>query len=439
MAQQEQNRVSNLAALWKKSQTLRTTTLIAIVFLTGFLFGSQSNFLASAQIDLNQEEQQEFAAFWQAYDLVRSQYLDQPIDTHLVVEGAIAGMLDSLGDQYTGYMSSEVYSLMNEDISGEIQGIGVVIRTIQETGEIEVANVMKDTPAERAGVQIGDIFVIVDGEDVLGYTQLELAGIVRGPRGTTVDITFRRGDELVEENIERDRIPIPTAEYTLLENDIALIRLFEFNSQSRPQLDAAIEELGGADNLDGLVLDLRGNPGGTLDSSIEIASTFLDDKVILREQFPNREETLSTDGSYAGYEFPVVILVNETSASASELVSGALQDWDAATIIGEVTFGKGTVQSWRGLSNGGGVRITIARWLTPNGNWINEEGITPDIVIEWEPEPNFFLDINDPATMVQDPQLQAAIAVLNGEMVEDVILEAETAAEMEDAEALITE
>ena len=134
-----------------------------------------------------------------------------------------------------------------------------------------------------------------------------------------------------------------------------------------------------------------------------------------------------------------MILVNETSASASELVSGALQDWEAATIIGEVTFGKGTVQSWRGLSNGGGVRITIARWLTPNGNWINEEGVTPDIIIEWEPEPGFFLDINAPEILAQDPQLQAAIDVLNGETGEDVILETEALPEAEDAEALITE
>ncbi len=436
MAQQRNNRLGGLAALWKKSQALRTTALIMVVFVTGFVFGSQSNFLASAQINLTQEEEQEFAAFWQAYDLVRGQYLDQPIDTHLVVEGAIAGMLDSLDDQYTGYMSSEVYSLMNEDISGEIQGIGVVIRTIQETGEIEVANVMKDTPAERAGVQIGDVFVEVDGEDVIGYSQLELAGIVRGPRGTTVDIMFRRGETLVEESIERDRIPIPTAEYTLLENVIGLVRLFEFNSQSRPQLDAAIEELGGAENLNGFVLDLRGNPGGTLDSSIEIASTFLDDKVILREQFPTREETLSTDGSYAGYDFPVVVLVNETSASASELVSGALQDWEAATVIGEITFGKGTVQSWRGLSNGGGVRITIARWLTPEGNWIHEQGITPDIIIEWQPEEGFFLDINDPATLEADPQLQAALDFLSGEEVEEVIAQPDVVTEAED---LITE
>jgi len=411
MSKSIQRFFSSVKGFWKRSSSLRTTTLLVIVFATGFLFGSQSGFAAAAQINLSQEEQDELAAFWQAYDMMRTQYLD-PVDTHLVVEGAISGMLDSLDDQYTGYMSSDVYSLMNEDISGEIQGIGVVIRTL-ETGEIEVANVIKDTPAEQADVEIGDIFVVVDGEEVSGYNQLELAGIVRGPRGSEVAITFRRGEDLVEKTIERDRIPIPTTEHLLLEDNIGFVRLFEFNSQSRPQLEAAIEEMGGSENLNGLVLDLRGNPGGTLDSSIEIASAFLDDKVILREEFSNREDVLRTDDSFLGLDIPVVLLVNGTSASASELVAGALQDHEAATIIGETTFGKGTVQSWRGLSNGGGVRITIARWLTPEGNWINEQGITPDIVVEWEPEEGFFLDLTNPETLTDDPQLQAALKFLS--------------------------
>ncbi len=412
MSKQLRSTIGMWKKLWKHSQGMRTVALIVVVFSTGFLFGSQSG-LAAAQINLSEEEQQEFDAFWQAYGMIRSQYLE-PVDTHLVVEGAISGMLDSLGDQYTGYMASDVYSLMNEDISGEIQGIGVVIRTIQETGEIEVVNVLKDTPAEKSEVMVGDIFVEVDGEDVIGYSQLELAGIVRGPRGSTVDITFRRGDELLDKTIERDRIPIPTAEHVLLEGDIGLVRLFEFNSQSRPQLEAAIDEMRGEATLNGLILDLRGNPGGTLNSSLEVSSAFLDDKVIVREEFANRNEELRTDDSYMGYDFPVVVLVDETSASASELVSGALQDHGAATIIGETTFGKGTVQSWRGLSNGGGMRITIARWLTPNGSWIHEQGIEPDIVIEWNPEEPYILDIADAQSLAGDPQLQSALAFLNG-------------------------
>lgn len=400
-----------LHTVWQRANSVRIGLLLAAVFTMGFLLGSQYNPIFATQVSLSAEEEQEFEAFWQAYDLLRARYLD-PLDTHAVVEGAISGMLDSVGDQYTGYMFSEVYSLMNEDISGEIQGIGVIIRTVEDTGLIEVANVLKDTPAERAGVRNGDIFLTVDGEDVRGYTQLELAGIVRGPRGSLVDITFLREDDTVELSIERDRIPIPTAEYALLEDEIAYIRLFEFNPQSRPQVEEALNDLGSQAELSGMILDLRGNPGGTLDSSIEIASAFVEDEVLVLEEFADRNETLRTDGSFLGLEIPVVILVDEASASASELVSGALQDHEAATIIGETTFGKGTVQIWQGLSNGGGVRITIARWLTPDGNWIHEQGISPDIEVDWDPEGGYVLDINDEDSLAGDRQLQAAIGFL---------------------------
>lgn len=415
--------MSGFRKFWNRTRGIRASLIVFATFGLGVLIGSQYNTTAATQISLSAEEEKEFQAMWEAYDLLRDRYLD-PLDTHTVVEGAISGMLEATGDQYTGYMPSDVYSLLDEDISGEIQGIGVVIRTIQETGEIEVANVMKDTPAERAGVQVGDIFVEVDGEEVIGYNQLELAGIVRGPRGSEVNIIFRRDGDLVEYDIERDRIPVPTIEHTVLEGDIGFIRMFEFNPQSRPQFDAALEEMG-VENLNGLILDLRGNPGGTLDSAIDMSSAFIEEGVILREEFANgQEDTLKANGNFANFGIPVVILVDETSASASELMAGALQDTDTATVVGETTFGKGTVQIWQGLSNGGGVRITIARWLTPEGHWIHEQGITPDVIVNWDPEGGYFIDIDDPESLAGDPQLQAAVELLQeGEVDVDAIME----------------
>ncbi|MEM6528436.1 MAG: S41 family peptidase [Chloroflexota bacterium] len=408
-------------ALRERIRSVQYGLLIVVVFTIGFLMGNLTNITAASQISLSTEEEAEFAAFWEAYDLLRDRYLD-PLDTHTVVEGAIAGMLEATGDQYTGYMFSEVYSLLDEDISGEIQGIGVVIRTNPDNGLIEVANVMRDTPAQEAGVQVGDFFIEVDGEDVIGYTQLELAGVVRGPRGSLVDIVFLRDEEEVELSIERDRIPIPTVEFAVLEDEIGFIRMFEFNAQSRPQFEAALSEIN-ADELEGLIIDLRGNPGGTLDSAIDMTSAFLPEEngLILREEFANgRTDTLRSNGDYLGLEIPIVILVDETSASASELMSGALQDTDNATIIGETSFGKGTVQIWQGLSNGGGVRITIARWLTPDGNWIHEEGINPDLTIDWDPEGGYLLDVNDEESLAGDPQLQAAVDFLQGREVEEI-------------------
>ena len=395
------------------SANLIIVVLVIVSFQIGLNWG-QRGFLQAGQVSLSQEEEQAFEAFWETYQLIQEDYLD-PVETDTLVEGAIAGMVGSLGDQYSGYMSREAYSLMNEDLSGEIQGIGVIIHTIMELNAIEVANVLKDTPAERAGVQVGDIFIKVNGEDVVGVNQLELASLVRGPVGTTVDITFLRGEEQIEMTIERAAIPVPTTEHVVLEDNIGYIRMYDFNDNSRPQIDEAVTAMGG-NNLNGLILDLRGNPGGTLTSAIQVSSAFIEDDVVLRREFADdHEEVHQSDGSYAGYTFPLVVLVNGQSASASELVAGALQDHELATIVGEVTFGKGTVQILHTLGNGGGVRLTIARWLTPNGNWIHEQGVTPDVVVEWALEDRYYTNINDAESVAGDPQLQAALNVLQGE------------------------
>ncbi len=430
--------MSSLREFWQRTQSIRASLLVLCVFLVGFLLGTQYNVSSASQIDLDATEEEEFQAFWQAYDLLRSRYLD-PLDTHALVEGAISGMMDAAGDQYTGYMPSDVYSLLDEDISGEIQGIGVVIRTLEETGRIEVANVMRDTPAERAGVQVGDVFLEVDGEDVTEFGQLELAGVVRGPRGSTVDIVFLRDGEPVEYEIERDRIPVPTSEYGILEGDVAYLRLYEFNPQSRPQFDEALVEMN-VNERAGLVIDLRGNPGGTLDGAIDMTSAFIEEGTILREEFANRTETLEANGDFADVNVPVVVLVDETSASASELMAGAMQDTDTGTVIGETTFGKGTVQIWQGLSNGGGVRITIARWLTPDGSWIHEQGIAPDYVVNWDPENGYLLDIEDPESVDGDPQLQSALEFLQaGELnVDEIASEFNLTPESEDDETSVT-
>jgi len=316
-------------------------------------------------------------------------------------------MVAALDDEFSGYMNAETYPLINQELEGEIEGIGVVIRTIPDTGEIEIISVMLDSPAERAGIRQGDIFFAVEGEDVSAMTQLELAQKVRGPEGSEVKLTLKRGDELIDFTVERARIIIPMIESRMLDNNIGYVRLNQFGPQARQEMDAAIEALGG-NQLDGLVLDMRGNPGGLLSAAIDISSAFIKDGTILIEDFGNgKEQVFTTNGSYNGLTVPLVVLVDEASASASELVAGALQDNGRATIVGEPTFGKGTVQTWQQLVNGGGIRLTIARWLTPARNWIHSNGIIPDIVVEWNPTT---LDEDD------DPQLQAAVAHLMEEI-----------------------
>lgn len=393
----------------------------AIIFVAGFALGNLTNPATAQNIgNLSDEEAALFQPLWETYELIRDQYVD-PYDEMFtpqqLLDGAISGMIDALGDEYSGYMNPESFAMQNSDLSGEFEGIGVVIRVNEELGGIEVVNVLAGSPAEEFGVQVGDIFRVVDGVEVSEDTNLELATKVRGPAGTDVNITFERDDELIDITITRARIAIPNIDYSILDNtNIAYIQLNQFTSEARDQIDAAMTELD-VNNRDGMILDLRGNPGGLLTSAIDVSSAFIESGTILIEDFgDNRDEIVfEATGDFSGIQVPLVILVDETSASASELVSGALQDTDNATIIGETTLGKGTVQTWRSLSNGGGVRLTIARWLTPDRNWIHGAGVTPDIIIEWEPENGSAFGGPD------DPQLSAAIDYLNTHDVIEII------------------
>ncbi|MCB9454762.1 MAG: S41 family peptidase [Anaerolineaceae bacterium] len=397
--------MSVLRAISQRANHLGISLLIVAVFAAGFVLGSNQT-VSYAQSDTAAPPGavELFQPFWQVYNLILSDYLND-VEPNTLMEGALNGMIDTLGDQFSGYMNPEIYALMNADLSGQVEGIGAIVRTNEDTNEIEIVNVLDGAPAEAAGVKSGDVFVAVDGEDVTGWTQLELVGRVRGRAGTDVTITFRRGEELIDITITRARITVPNVESRMLDSNIGYIKLRDFNSDARNQLDAALQELD-VNNLDGLVFDLRGNPGGLLTSAIDIASAFIKNGVILTEDFgQGSERVYEANGSYIGVSVPLVVLVDENSASASELVAGALQDRGRATIVGEVTFGKGTVQTWRELVNGGGVRLTIARWLTPDGHWIHEQGVTPDVLVEWTPE-------DHTANPDADPQLDAAVQFL---------------------------
>lgn len=378
--------------------------LTITVFMVGFVAGNVSMLnISNAQGRVALSDTDEaFEPFWEAFSIIESRYVD-PIDVEVLVNGAIDGMVASLEDEHSGYIRPELYETTT-DFSGEFSGIGVTIRTIEETGEIEVVTVIPNSPAEDVGVEAGDIFYEVDGENVVGMTQAELVTIVPGPRGTNVNITFKRDEELVNFDITRDVFEIPNVSYEIIGDNIAHITMLDFNAVSRSQLDEALEDLD-INNTNGLIFDMRGNPGGTLASAIQIGSAFIEDGVLLRQVSRDQsEEVTRTDGDYAGITVPIVVLIDETSASASEVIAGAMQDYEVATLIGETTFGKGTVQNIPQLSNGGGLRITIKRWLTPNGAWIHEQGITPDIIVEWDPET--VEDLED------DLQLQEAIDYL---------------------------
>lgn len=385
---------------------LMLVLLTLAVFAVGFLLGNQITIIQAQGDPIPAEGEAILEPVYETYNLIETRYVDD-VDADALIDGAIDGMIAALEDPFSAYLPPESLTRLNESLSGDLEGIGATITT-NDDGNVEVISVLPETPAERAGVQSGDVFKSVDGEDVLGIDQLEVVTRVRGPAGSEVLIVFLRDDEEVELAITRERFEVPVVFTELLEeSNVAYIRMTDFNERSRSQLDAALTELD-VNNREGLIFDLRGNPGGLLTSVIEVTSAFMPEGVILYEEFGDgREEIFNADGTFAGIEVPVVVLVDGGSASASELLAGALQDNELATIIGDVTFGKGTVQQINSLSNGGGLRLTIARWLTPNRNSISEAGVTPNVLVPLPEDFDFERD--------GDIQLQAAVEFIIGE------------------------
>jgi carboxyl-terminal processing protease len=382
-------------------KTMGSAVLVLVLFGAGFLTGNM-HAVTSAQGESGGQTDVA-GVINEVYNLLRSEYID-PVDAEAALTGALSGMLGSLNDPFSSYMTPESFERSNEELEGQIQGIGVVIRTNEESGVVEVVSVLEGSPAQEAGVLSGDIFHAINGELAAEMNQDELASKVRGPEGTEVAITFARGDELIDLVITRKRITIPNVESEIVGDNIAYIRLNQFSSNARAELDRALEELD-VNSRAGLIFDMRDNPGGLLSSAIDVASAFVPSGPIVTEWFSETEQQVfEATGDYANITVPIVVLVNEGSASGSELVAGAIQDTGVATLIGERTFGKGTVQTWHQLSNGGGVRITIARWITPGGRWIHERGIVPSTLVLWNPR-----DYDDP----RDPQLDAAIEALS--------------------------
>ncbi|MDX2076053.1 MAG: S41 family peptidase [bacterium] len=398
--------MNNNSPLLTPSVQIRLVALVIVLFIAGFLLGNQLSVLQAQNGQVIPEDaQQEIFALYEQYSYIKENYVNQPVENATLIDGALKGMVDALGDEYSGYMSAESFASFSGSFSGDMEGIGAIIRSDVELGTIEIVDVLPNAPAEKAGVRPGDIFIEVDGVPVAGMNQTELVTIVRGPAGTTVTILIQRGDKQLTFEIVREKFEIPSVFSEVLEGNIGYISTYDFNQRTRSQIDAALEKIN-VNELDGLIIDLRNNPGGLLTSAIEVGSAFVENGVILHEVFGNGEEiTFETDGTFANITVPIVFLVNERSASASELVAGAVQDYGLATIIGEQTFGKGTVQQLRDLSNGGGVRLTIAQWLTPNRNSITNVGITPDIIVRVDNDAQL-------AELGKDPQLDAAIEFL---------------------------
>ncbi|MBW6468387.1 MAG: S41 family peptidase [Anaerosomatales bacterium] len=323
-----------------------------------------------------------------------------PSSEESMTAGSVRGLLESLDDPYAAYLDEKHFEYFNEQTGGEFFGVGINIA--ERDGVVYVVSVMEGTPAEAAGLQAEDEIVSIDGESRDRWDIDEVVTRVRGPEGTEVELGVRRGDEddLVMFTIVRAQIDIPNVLSRMADDEVGYVRLLTFNQKSAEDLTEEIAELE-VEGATSFVLDLRDNPGGLLSSAVEVASLFIEDGVIVRVEERDRPQTEQRARPGTVTEAPLVLLVNGNSASASEVLAGALQDYGRATLVGEQTFGKGSVQTVEQLSWGGGVKFTIAHYLTPQSRVIDGVGLAPDVVVEME--------LADQADDSTDVQLRRAV------------------------------
>jgi carboxyl-terminal processing protease len=359
--------------------------LVTSMVLCSFAAGIGVTWLVMHDRTANAEEEAEFGVFWEAWHLVEDHFFGETPAMQQVAWGAIRGALDTLDDRHTTFLEPNPRQREKEDLSGRFGGIGAYVSQAED-GSI-VLDPMPDLPAEQAGIQPGDAVIQVDSTEITPeMTVDEVVTLVRGEIGTVVTLTLRREGEaepLVIE-ITRQEIPSPSVQWEMLDGteNTGYIRISLFSGRTSKELDEAIDELT-EEGMTRLVLDLRGNGGGLFDAAIDVASVFLDGDVVLYQVERDQDQksfTAQRGGKFT--EAPLILLVDGGTASASEIVAGALQDRDRAVLVGQTTYGKGSVQSVYDLSDGSSVHITSAKWLTPSGRLIDDQGLEPDLAVE---------------------------------------------------------
>lgn len=387
--------------------------LATATFFSGFhLGGGQSGTGVGsffAQEEIHADNSIDLTEFWSVWNLLEKKFVttgSSTLSDEERVRGAIEGLVRSYNDPYTVYLPPEEAASFEEDISGNFSGVGMEVGMRDDL--VTIIAPLPGTPAEKAGLLAGDVLARIDNVPTDGMSIDEVIKRIRGEKGTEVTFTiYRKGDsELREVMVKRDVITIPTSK-TETRGDVFIISLYSFNAISESEMQEALRAFVKSKKKK-LILDLRGNPGGYLESAVSIGSYFLPvGKPIVRESFGDGspERVFRSQGRELGGAAPkaMVVLVDGGSASASEILAGALQEHDAATVIGSQTFGKGSVQELIPLDDGSSLKVTIARWLTPNGVSISNGGLTPDIVVERTPEDR---------EADKDPQLEAALDFL---------------------------
>lgn len=351
-------------------------------------------------------ERAEFSKLYNAFDLIKSKYYSD-FDEEKVINGAINGLLEGLGDPYSDYMTVEESKAFNESLSSSFQGIGAEVQ--ERNGYIQVVSPIKNSPAEKSGLLPKDIILYVDEQSIQGMSVNDAVKLIRGEKGTDVTLTIQREGiaEPFKMTITRDDIPVETVYGTLDENKVAHIQITSFSFETYNELVKILEDLE-KQGMEKIVLDLRQNPGGSLKTAIDISNLFIDKgKNILQVQDGKGEPTVYVAEGGKKYKLPMVVLIDEGSASASEILAGALSESENIQLVGVTSFGKGTVQEVLEQPDGSTIKLTTGRWLTANGNWINEKGIKPNVEV---PYPDYVsLSYVNPSTEYKVGSIDQAI------------------------------
>lgn len=389
-----------------------------LVFVLGWQLGHwdvdlqwknfKPNLKVSNQQPPTDKQNIDFKLFWDVWSLVSSEYVDKKaIDPQKMYYGAIQGMVAALGDPYTVFLPPESQKNTKEELGGSFEGVGIQLGFNKEKRLVVIAP-LKDTPADKAGVQAGDIIIKIGDKDTTNVTLPEAVNLIRGEKGTKVSLEiYHEGDDKPKTvSLERDTIVVKSVEYNLKTSPdgkkIGYIKLSRFGERTDEEWNEAVRNAL-ADSVEGIVLDMRNNPGGYLDGAVSIGSEFIEKgDVVKQENSQGQQRGYKVNRAGRFTKMPVTVLINKGSASASEIVAGALQDYKRGKLVGEQSFGKGTIQESQDLPGGTGIHITTAKWLTPEGRWIHQIGLTPDVKVD--------LDTKDPST---DEQLDAALKIFD--------------------------
>jgi len=397
-----------------KLTTLRNGLIGILLFVLGLIIGQRYHVQVADLASLNSSNSQgttsalskltgrltapedksvEFDVFWEVWSMLEQEYLEpEKLDAEEMVNGAVRGMTAAIGDPYTIYLPPDDNKRSGENLNGSFYGVGIELGYID--GTLAVIAPLDDTPAVKAGIEAGDLILHVKDEkknideDTLNWSLEEAVNNIRGERNTPITFTLYREDaaSTFDVTVRRDEILIETVKVEFKEfegKNIALLRVGKFGGRTGEEWDTAVAQIKAASpKVDGIVLDLRNNPGGYFDTSIELASDFIKSGVVVSQKDKYTQQDFRSIGTARLKDYPLVVLVNKGSASASEILAGALRDDLGVKLIGEQTFGKGTVQDRKAVSNGGGIHITVGRWLLPSGAWIHDEGISVDIEVE---------------------------------------------------------